>query len=273
MTTACGVSKNEMMNAYFELYDERLVAFPFYFDSAEGQQRSKDKIKKAISTTLSLYDWKYYKMVETMGFVYNPIQNYDMVENGTDTKTFSGVTTKEHSINATKIGSIKITGKAKDITIAKPGDPIGEDSEETYDQFTITAMDIDEDGRRKTMTDATSDTRSGSNASRGTPAAEGADGVPAIGQGTPVKTSNYITTMDDASTSRLHDYSEGQGTTAQGFYSDVVDDVPAMAEITAGNPAFASYTDTETHGSEGNPRVDTMGHSFTRKGNIGVTTT
>ena len=293
----CGLALDDIIETYLQLFDEKLVAFPYYplgtvGDSTSGIHKSVGKIFGAITSVLNLNYWKYAKLVQTLGLVYDPIENYNMIEGGTDDKTYSGSTTKQHQVNATQIGSIKLSGKATGITIKKPGDPIDpqDTSKGNYTQFTITEMDVDENGRRKTMTDATSDTRSGAYASRTTPAADEeptdpaislenaqdtdsqSDGTPSVGQGTPVRTSNYITTMDSAAESRLHDYSLGQGTTAQGFYSDVVDDIPVMAEITAGNPAFASYTDTETHGIDNIPRKDTLDHSLTRSGNIGVTT-
>ena len=261
----CGISTADIYDSFYQLYQERLIAFPYYFNGGDGQTNSVNRIRDAVKSVLDLNYWKYKKMVQTLGLVYDPIENYNMTESGTDTDTPSGTSTKEHSVNATQVGSITVEGKVSALTI---------DSPTTQDpNFKIASRTIDKDGRTVTNTTATSDNRNGWVANRGQPPSTGVYGTPQETNGgqtgsETVVTRNYVTTMDDATTGRLHNYTEGQGTTSQGLYSDVVTDYPATAKITAGNPAFASYTDTESF----DDRVDTKEHELSRSGNIGVTT-
>lgn len=260
----CGISAADIYESFYQLYQERLVAFPYYLNGGDGQTHSANRIQDAVKSVLDLNYWKYKKMVQTLGLVYDPIENYNMTESGTDTDTPTGTTTREHNVNATQVGSIEVQGKVSALTINSPT--------EQDPNFKIASLTIDKDGRTVTNTTATSDNRNGWIADRG-PASGNLPGTPRETNGgstgsTPVKTSNYITTMDDAEEGRLQSYTTGEGTTSQGLYSDVVSDYPATAKITAGNPAFASYTDTESFTT----RVDTKEHDLTRSGNIGVTT-
>ena len=250
----CGLDPVGIKKDFMQLYEERKVAFPYFIDSDEGQTHSKNKMIGAINAVLDLNHSKYVKLAESMGFVYDPIENYNMVEEATDTKTPTGTSTKSHTIDAEQIGSIKISGVV-DMTHTTI------DQDATSGKYTINNLTIDANGSKLTKADGVSDIEAAKKANRNQDDIGVADGS------TPT-TRNYTTTMDSAAAGRLHDYTTTEGTTAQASYNNLDEQIPVMGEIQAGNPAFASYTDTESF----DERVDTNDHELSRRGNIGVTT-
>ena len=251
----CGLDDDYIYDAFYQLYQERLVAFPYYIFGGDGQTLSGNRIRAAVKTVLDLNYWKYKKMVQTLGLVYDPIENYNMTESGSDTDTPSGTSTKEHTVNATKIGSIKVSGVV-DPTITR-------DSE--TGQLDIDVEFIDNAGKHTTVVGGT-DTQAGKKLET-TDNEDGSITTAAV-NGENVQTKNYTTTMDSASTGRLHNYTDELGTTAQMLSTDTREQIPITGEVTAGNPNLASYTDTESF----DDRVDTKEHELSRSGNIGVTT-
>lgn len=252
----CGVALSDIIATYLQLYDERLVAFPYYPDNDgfnNGNRKSDAKIYGAITAVLDENYWKYAKLIQTLGLVYDPIENYNMVEDGTDETTYGGTATKTHTVDATKIGSIKVSG------VVEP--TISTDPETGQKDIDITFV---ADATKTTRVDGGTDTRAGQQVGRSNDTAN----TPIPENGTAVQTKNYTTTMDDASTGRLHNYQDQLGTTAQMLHTDTSEGIPITGEITAGNPAFASYTE----GQSFNNRSDTTQHDFSRSGNIGVTT-
>lgn len=249
-----GLNASEIESIWLQLYGERRVAFPYYPCSDEGNTASLYKMTGALVAVLDKWTWKYKKLVATMGLTYNPIENYNMAEEGTDTDTPTGTTTKSHQVDAEKVGMIKLTGVA-DMTQTS----IVQD--QTTGKYSISGLALDEDATKLTKMDGVTDTENGMKASR-------TDNSIAVAEGETLQTKNYTTTMDSAATERLHNYNEDLGTLAQASYNNLDEQVPVMAEVQSGNPHFASYTDTESFTS----RVNTKVHNFTRSGNIGVTT-
>ena len=254
-TTWIDVGTNaSMIEAYWiQEYQERFVQFPFYPCSSEGNIASMYRINGAIAATLEKWTYKYKKLIETLGFSYDPLENYNMTESGTDTDTPTGTTTKNHNVDAMKVGMIRLTGKiGSNTTISQ---------DETTGNYSINNLDIDKTAQKSTTADAVSDIESAKKANR-------AGDTISLAAGTTPTSKLYTTTMDDAATGRLESYNETLGDTGQATYNNIKEDIVPMAEIQSGNPHFASYTDTETFTS----RVDTKVHNFSRQGNIGVTT-
>lgn len=258
----CGVSLNDIRNDYLALYGERLFSQLYYFDSSNsqsgiGNQNSLSKLAKKLKAVLDQNYFKYKRLAETLGFVYDPISNYDMTENGTDTKTYSGQEGLEHEVDGKKISGVEVFGPLASSTI--------DTTEGDVKNLTITV-----DANRKIATDqkGVSDVRAGRAA-----AYTETSGIDAIGTvdtqdaGTPT-TNHYTTTMDDDKTGRLQNYDTTKGDTAQSTVSKVETDMPATGRITAGSPNSPSYTDTKSFTN----RNDETEHSLTRSGNIGVTT-
>lgn len=253
-----GVNPSEIELYWKQLYDERRVAFPYYPCSEEGNEASLDRMIGVFASVLAKNNWKYKKLVETLGLEYDPIENYNMNESGTDELTPTGTTTKNHNVSSDKVGMIRLTAKTQ----------IGQDmtqitKDETTGQFQFTSVGVENEGQKITRADGVSDIQAGKTATRSETTED-----PSVADGDTPTTKNYVTTMDSAAENRLHDYSETEGATAQQSFNDIKEDIPPMIEIQSGNPHFASYTDTETFDS----RKDTKTHNFARSGNIGVTT-
>ena len=187
-----------------------------------------------------------------MGAIYNPINNYDMEESGTDTITPSGSETVSHNVNVNKLGGIKITGPAENVEI-------GEDAETGTPTIDF---DFKEDGTIGYKETNASDVEQGQKTG-------GTADAPSLVAGTAVQTKQYTTTNDDASTGRLLAYEDTLGTTGQLSKVKAEQDNPLMAEITAGAPNAPSYTDTKSFTN----RQEEKEHTFARHGNIGVMST
>lgn len=195
-----GIGSAAIEADWVQLYDERMVAFPYYPCSDEGNTLSVRRMKDALTAVLDKWTWKYKKLVETMGFSYNPIENYNMVEGGTDTDTPSGTTTKSHQVDAEKVGMIKLTGVA-DMTSTT----ISQDAE--TGKYTIDNLALDENGSKLTKADGVSDIEAEKIANRAN------DDSLSLAAGSKPTTKNFTTTMDSADTGRLHSYNETTGTT------------------------------------------------------------
>lgn len=250
----CGLSINEIRNDYLALYGERLVSQLFYFDSSNensktGNQTSLTRLAAKLKAVLDQNYFKYKRLAETLGFVYDPISNYDMIESGSDTKTFAGKETLDHSVDATKINSREAFGPLRNINIDEG--------------FTIV---FDESKKIATEQQAVSDVQAGKKVSTNS-SSESGIGIGIEDGGTPT-TNHYTTTMDDAATGRLKNYDTTTGDTAQNSAMKSITDMPLTGRVSAGNPNAPSYTDTKSFDS----RTDSNTHNLTRSGNIGVTT-
>lgn len=253
----CGLSLQDIIADYKALYGERLFSQLYYFDKTNpqsqiGNQNSLRKLAAKLRAILDQNYFKYKRLAETLGFTYDPISNYDMIEEGTDTKTIAGEESLEHEVDASKINSREVYGPLNSITVG-------------------TNLDMQFDLSKKVSTDqkGVSDVRAGRAVSTD---AQGAVGGSVATQDTSPNgiptTNHYTTTMDDDATGRLQNYDTTLGDTSQSSVSKIEADMPATGRITAGSPASPSYTDTKSF----TDRSDTNAHRLTRSGNIGVTT-
>ena len=254
-----GISLADIVREYIGLYGERPFAQLYYFDesnanSVNGNKYSLDRLRAKLAAIMDANKFKYKRLAETLGFIYDPISNYGMVVVGEDTKTIAGSEELDHEVDATKLSYSEITG------------PV--DSQNT----TASPEELDvaflENKVLNTTQKATSDVRAGRAA---TTATVGSVQVPGTISTTPAgtpKTSHYTTTMDDSSEERLASYDTTSGDTAQMSNGLTQTDFPLTGRKTAGAPGAASYTDTKSF----TDRTDTNNHELTRKGNIGVTT-
>lgn len=256
----CGVSLNDIRNDYLALYGERLFSQLYYFDatnsqSLTGNQNSLTKLAKKLKAVLDKNYFKYKRLAETLGFIYDPISNYDMTENGTDTKTYSGQEGLQHEVDGKKITGVEVFG------------PLASSETDTTEND-VKNLTITVDANRKIATDqkGVSDVRAGRAVTTDANGVVG-DTVGTQQAGTPT-TNHYTTTMDSAATGRLQNYDTTTGDTAQSTVSQVETEMPATGRITAGSPNSPSYTDTRSYTNRNDANV----HSLTRSGNIGVTT-
>lgn len=252
-----GLGLSDIIHDYISLYGERPFTHLYYFDesnpnSVEGNKESLDRLRGKLAAVLDQNKYKYKRLAETLGFVYDPISNYDMVEQGTDTKTLDGSEELEHEVDASKLSYIEASGA---ITSAGA-------SQQTLD-FTFMNNKV-----LNTTQKATSDVRAGRAATTATVGGVQVPGtISTTTAGTPT-TEHYTTTMDNKETGRLQNYDTTSGDTAQMSNGLTQTDFPLTGRKTAGAPGAASYTDTKSF----TDRTDTNDHELTRKGNIGVTT-
>lgn len=251
----CGFTREEIQTAWFQKFRERLVMYPFYVDQySPGHQISQQRIQEALHTTLVLNRYKYKKLIETYGFIYDPISNYDAKEEGLDTDTPTGKTTRERKLSGQKVSYIKAAGVMGEPTITV--DPQTGELNVSWGAF-------DDEATRKVSV------KSGDDERRGKVLGTDTNGNPIANDGTTLEQKNYTTTMDNSANTRLHSRAEQLGDLAHTQLQNFEEEVKLRGEVMAGNPAFAPYTDEETFTN----RKDEKKHALTRKGNIGVMTT
>lgn len=209
------------------------------------------KMERQISHFCQFNKLKYYNLLQTLQYEYNPIENYNMVENGTDDREYNGEETSDHNVNANKLGGYEINGPLSDATIGKDeeGNPI---------------IDIVFDATKKIKTTdhSVSDTQAGKKAA-------GTADSPSVGSGDAVKTKNFTTTYDEDKEGKLESYTTTEGSNASESKGISETDMPLTGKAYSGAPGHPSYTDTKSF----NGRADNGKHHLTRTGNIGVTTT
>lgn len=233
---------------------------------------------------------RWTKLIGTTLFDYNPIENYNMAESGTDKRTLGTTTKLEKTGDITNSPSGSETDSrvidTHNVSHFKVDAPVsavdgGFNSEGEYHINSLTIQHT-----KEVDTEVNTGIAHGSKAGG---ALGGLTGQTAdIGEsgGTDVKNSNYTTTYDDASEGRLHDYTKTEGTTADATNSSqkTTTDLSATATIEYGNPSAFGFTDTkefegredkttfDTTDTTTNSGTDSTDHSLTRTGNIGVTT-
>lgn len=75
-----GINYSDLVNEFYACYCNRFLGFKAKSDSATEKLRVKKMIKDTVKSVLSLNQYKYLKLIETLGFKYDPIANYDMNE-------------------------------------------------------------------------------------------------------------------------------------------------------------------------------------------------
>jgi hypothetical protein len=233
---------------------------------------------------------KWTKLIGSTMFDYNPIENYNMVEGGTDARTLGTTTTlaKTGDITNTPSGSEtdSRTINTQNISHLKVDAPVnsvvgGFDSDGVYK---IDSLTIDNEKEVETTIDT--GIAHGSKAGGALGSLSGQTANINDEGGAEVKNSNFTTTYDSASENRLHDYTKTEGTTADATNSSqkTTTELTATATIEYGNPSAFGFTDKKefekrsdkttfnTTDTTTNTGTDSTAHSLTRTGNIGVTT-
>ena len=246
----CGLDFDTILRDFLEIYGERKLYQPYFFEDETGNRRNLVKMANVIQSVIDLNYYKYKKLAATLGFVYDPISNYDMTEEGKDTATPSGTETMSHTVDATKLNYIEATGPLSEVSA----------SEDSLD------ISFSMETKVATTQKGVTDLRSGRQVKL--------DGGGAISDtigtdiGTNSEVDHFVTTMDDASRTRLQGYDETKGDTAQASNISTEVDYPVTGTKRAGSPNAVSYTDTKSFTN----KKEVKDHELTRKGNIGVTT-
>lgn len=252
----------DFFNYYVEEFPDRLLARPLEvgrINPTTGRAMTYDQamyvifsiIRRQINHFTQINHLKYENLLETLQYDYNPIENYNMIEDGTDDKTYAGAEQSDHDVKANQLGGLEISGPLNSYTL---------DTSSATPTMTIS---FDMNKKVETVQNGVSDTRAG----------QQAGGVSATSvttqNGQPFKSSNFTTTYDNSGENRLKDYNTTEGTSASVQMGVGSVDVPVQGKAYSGAPNSPSYKDTKTY----NGRADNGQHHLTRKGNIGVTTT
>lgn len=79
-----GIGEQQFIEDFLNINLERIVAQPFYQGHGPEWTRVYNLIKDKLVAAINLNMTKYIKLLETMGFKYDPTANYDMTEIGGD---------------------------------------------------------------------------------------------------------------------------------------------------------------------------------------------
>ena len=235
-----GLTLNDIIADFNSLYRKRLVAFPRYFNSDEGNQESYDDMKAKFTMVLDLNYYKYKKLIEQMGFFYDPLTTEKSHEKRDDDTEYKGKRKNAHTIDdMTHANLVEIQG-------ALDMDGTGTNLD-TSDLEHI-SIDLEFDGAPTVGTNSTtlSDNRQGQlvNAQQ--------DGTYQIATGDAVRASSYSgpyngTNSPDGHTDAILDNTSlAEGTTAGLTHSDVSQDLRIYGHASIGNPSAIGYSDEET---------------------------
>lgn len=247
----CGLSLTQILADFLAIYGERPMVKKFYpCDLERATPKSVKDMAAKVKAVLDLNEFKYRKLIQTLGLSYDPIENYSMVENEATGSIEEGKEKLTHNVDGNKVGSIEVQTPLSALSLGKDSDG----------QYYVSDLTADLDYKRGYTEKSATDVEAGQKTDMGN--------NPGLTAGTTQTTKNYTTTMDDASTGRLHNYSETLGTTGQASNVKGEQDVPATARIISGAPNNPDYTDTK----EFLDRTREEARELSRRGNIGVTT-
>lgn len=247
----CSLTNNEVYQDFLSIYGELPFMKPYFFDNKEATKVSLTRLIYTFAAVVRENYYKYKKLASTLGFVYNPIHNYEMAENGKDTETPTGSETHSHTIDTKNSGFVEIEGAASDITLSVPS------SETGLKSIDFSMQDVTEVGYEEK---AVSDVEAGKKTNM--------SNTPGTTTGETPTTRNYTTTMDSAAEGRLETYTTTTGDTAQASNVKGSQERPAIGRAKIGSEQ-PSYTDTTSFMS----RKTEKEHTFSRNGNIGVMST
>lgn len=298
------ITEEDLLNHYFEEYGSRLCARPLEIGRislVDGQPMDEETAMSVVldityrkTQKFVLFNrYKYLGLVKTTGFLYDPIENYRMVENGEDKTTYGKANTKTGNITGTPTGSSSIdrTIKTDEVGHISVNGPI-KNFTTSKDQVTgkITISDIELQDREEIS--AIGYARSSGveqGKTKGATSAKLLNGeitsTADTANGTAVENTAYATTYDDTETDRKTGHNTVQGSVGEAETQNSISTQTHYMEgtIESGNPSAFGFTDTQSFTNRTDTTTynnvkdqlsgnDTKEHSLTRSGNIGVTT-
>ena len=252
-----------IFNWYIEQFGERYCYRPVEIGRYNPNTKNIMDYDDAVNVVLNLMSrsikhfaqfnkLKYLKLLETLQYDYNPIQNYNMIEKGLDTTTYNGKEFGDHDVKANQLGGLEVDGPLSSITMGT--NPDGTPN---------LSIEFDMNKKLGSKLNQVSDQRSGQEAE-----SAGTDQV-STKQGANVKTNHFTTTYDDHSEGRLQSYDTSEGSIASVNLSVGENDLPVNGRAYSGAANHPSYKDTKSFEDRNDKRL----HDFSRDGNIGVMST
>lgn len=75
-----GFTLDQLELDFISEYADRLMYMPYYPESNDGNARSYTRMKNVLAAVVRQNYGKWIKLMETLGYTYDPISNYDMQE-------------------------------------------------------------------------------------------------------------------------------------------------------------------------------------------------
>lgn len=235
-----GVTPGQLREDFQTKYENCQWMVPFYFNSAQGNTAAVARLNSIINEVLDENCYKYRKLAETLGLIYDPLTDFFEQYGGED---------EIARVYGTKVNYKEISGPIRDIAFnSETGvytfnfDEIKRVGRETVGGTTTTnGAQIDGVSSTTTRTpnqgggytDETTNTVNYTNDPTGALA---------------VRTNQYKTTMDSAAENRLAGYTTGQGSIAASDNYVEKREVPVMGRALEGSQ-IPDYTDTKTLGT------------------------
>lgn len=236
-----GFTNNEAATEFQAEFQNCQWMVPFYFNSDEGNTAALARIKSIVDEVIDENAYKYVKMVETLGFVYDPIK--DFMESGrTDGGTTYGGTEAIGRVydSVNRVMLMEASGPIQTYTFANGNLSLTLDSNKTVDVKNCSAESV-ERGKKISGLDNQS---------------------PSVIDGTTQKDTQYTTSYDDDTDGRKQAYATSEGTTSDVVWNNTKSDVPIMGKVQAGSPNAINYTDTKSFTN----RTDTRGDMYSKEG-------
>lgn len=298
------ITEEDLLNHYFEEYGSRLCARPLEIGRISLVNGQPMDLNNAMSVVLDITyrktqkfvlfnRYKYLGLVKTTGFLYDPIENYRMVEDGEDTTTYGKANTKTGNITGTPTGSSSIdrtikTDEVGHISVNGPIKTFTTTKDQTTGKIIVSDIELqDRDEISAVGFARSSGVEQGK--TKGATSARIVNGeivsTADVANGTAVQNTSYATTYDDNLTDRKTGHSTVQGSVGEAETQNSISTQTHYMEgtIESGNPSAFGFTDTQSFTNRTDTTTynnvkdqlsgnDTKAHSLTRSGNIGVTT-
>lgn len=297
------IIEEDLLNHYIEEYGSRPCARPVEVGRISLVDGQPMDLENALSVVMDITyrktqkfvlfnRYKYLGLVKTTGFLYNPIENYRMVEGGEDTTTYGKANTKTGNITETPTGSSSTdrTVKTNEVGHVSVEGPIDRFTTTTDQDGKITITDVSLKDSHENYSEVVARTKGTEAGKKQGTASTGFDNgnltmTATTDNGTQTETIDYSTTYDNTETDHKTGKTETKGSSGEAeMISKTTSQGHIMkGRIESGNPSAFGYTDTESFTNRTDTTTynnvkdqlsgnDTLSHSLTRSGNIGVTT-
>jgi len=298
------ITEEDLLNHYFEEYGSRLCARPLEIGRislVDGQPMDEETAMSVVldityrkTQKFVLFNrYKYLGLVKTTGFLYDPIENYRMVEDGEDKTTYGKASTKTGNVTETPTGSSSIdrsikTDEVGHISVNGPIKTFTTSKDEITGKITISDIDLQDKEEINTIGYArSSGVEQGKTKGATSAKLENGEIVSSaeVANGTAVENTAYATTYDDTDTDRKTGHNTVQGSVGEAETQNSISTQTHYMEgtIESGNPSAFGFTDTQSFNNRTDTTTynnvkdqlsgdDTKEHTLTRSGNIGVTT-
>lgn len=90
-----GMDLDNIVENFYSTYSNRFYAYSFKEDTVLETFKALDKGKFVVKSIMGRNSYKYLKLIETLGYTYDPTNNYDMKETSGNWESDGGITSTE----------------------------------------------------------------------------------------------------------------------------------------------------------------------------------